>query len=103
VSPDSPLPGKLLGGDFFYDEEGLFFRNPHLTQADLAEIDDALPRLEWLMLSGDEVTDSSIPHLERLTHLKALLLRGTKVTVEGSEKLQRVLPNCKVYVYHDPA
>ena len=52
--------------------------------------------LTYLSLRWTKVTNAGLKHLERLTKLKHLDLSGTKVTESGKEKLQAVLPDCKI-------
>ena len=47
-------------------------------------------------LSATKVTDAGLVHLKRLTKLKYLNLRDTKVTDASVKKLQQALPNCKI-------
>ncbi len=42
-------------------------------------------------------TDCGLEDLTGLNQLFVLSLNGTKVTDEGVQKLQRVLPNCGIY------
>ena len=39
-------------------------------------------------LSGSNVTDESLPHLERLMHLESITLRNTAITSRAAEKLR---------------
>jgi hypothetical protein len=95
--PQVPEPLiKSLGVDFFADVVSLEFQNLQLTEAELADLDETLPRVDLLVLSSDQVTDASLTHLEQLKHLKWLKLCDTKVTKEGLKKLQKALPNCSI-------
>ena len=55
-----------------------------------------LPKLHTLDLSGNQVTDAGLVHLEELTKLDLLMLGNTKVTDEGVKKLQQALPDCVI-------
>lgn len=66
-----------------------------ITDAGLIHLQD-LTKLEELDLTGTVVTDAGLDSLKALTNLRELGL-GIRVTYEGVEKLQRALPNCKIY------
>jgi len=49
-----------------------------------------------LRLNGWPITDASIVHLKKLTHLKGLSLRGTEISATGIAELQKALPDCEI-------
>jgi Leucine-rich repeat (LRR) protein len=57
---------------------------------------EGLPKLFYLDLNSTAITDRSIAHLTKLTALKELYLRGTKISPAGLAQLQEALPNCKI-------
>ncbi len=52
--------------------------------------------VDLLELRNTAVTDMTIPKIAKLSKLEALDLAGTKVSLEGVELLQQVLPNCEI-------
>jgi hypothetical protein len=56
-----------------------------------------LTQLQGLDLSNTKVSDVGVEYLKGLTQLQALDLSNTKVTDAGVAKLQKALPNCKIY------
>jgi hypothetical protein len=55
-----------------------------------------LNQLQQLFLSGTQVTDAGLMHLQEQTQLGELDLRNTKFTNQGVKKLDQALPNCKI-------
>jgi hypothetical protein len=47
-------------------------------------------------LDETKITDAGLVHLEGLTNLEHLSLRGTQATREGVKKLQLELPVCTI-------
>ena len=56
-----------------------------------------MPRLQFLNLAGAKINDDRLENLDALTQLQGLELGKTKVSEAGVEKLQKALPNCKIY------
>jgi len=52
--------------------------------------------LTVLDLSAPAITDQGLEHLQRLTALTTLDLRGTKMTADGAQKLAAALPRCTI-------
>jgi hypothetical protein len=52
--------------------------------------------LDTLWLSNTKVTDESLEHFKKLTTVRRIVLRGTKVSKEGVEQLRKALPKCTV-------
>ena len=52
----------------------------------------------FLLLSGPEITDAGLEHLEGLNKLKSLVLGDTQVTDAGVAKLKQALPECRISV-----
>lgn len=67
-----------------------------VTDAGLPRLAE-LTRLQWLELSYTKVTDGGLERLVGLNQLHELHLEGTHVTDGAVAKLQRALPNCKIY------
>ena len=53
--------------------------------------------LEYLDLSGSQVTDAGLVKLAELFTLDTLCLHQTMVTPDGVEMLKASLPNCEIY------
>jgi hypothetical protein len=47
-------------------------------------------------LDVTKITDVGLKELAKLTQLKRLYLRNTKVTKAGVAELQKALPNCNI-------
>jgi uncharacterized protein (TIGR03000 family) len=71
---------------------------PKVTNAGLAHL-AGIANLEELVIQGGQFTDEAIPHLARLKSLKTLVLDRTNCTEQGYEKLRKVLPETKFYIY----
>ena len=71
-----------------------------LTPGCLDCIGSGLRQLEWLDVSDcHQVTDDTLPHLQKMTKLKKLIGSGTEVSKEGVEKLQAMIPKCEIIIY----
>jgi internalin A len=66
-----------------------------ITDAALPHL-KGLSRLQNLNLMGTNVTDAGLMHLRGMTQLQSLIVAATQVTAEGVQKLQKVLPKCKI-------
>lgn len=62
---------------------------------DLARVGECRS-LETLSLQNTAITDAGLPYLAKLTNLKKLFLAGSRVSKEGKERLQGLLPNAKI-------
>lgn len=58
-----------------------------------------MTELEKLYLQGDSITDSGLPMLGRLKKLRSLNVNSRNVTQSGVERLQALLPQCKIEAY----
>jgi energy-converting hydrogenase Eha subunit A len=67
-----------------------------ITDAGLAHL-SGLTQLQILVLSATSITDAGLAQFAGLTQLKELWVVNTQVTDEGVKKLQRALPNCKIF------
>jgi len=56
-----------------------------------------MTHLQFLYLAGTKINDDRLENLNALTQLQGLELGKTKVSEAGIEKLQKALPNCKIY------
>lgn len=54
--------------------------------------------LQWIVLTGAEVTDEQVELLRPLTNLSLVHLYNTAITRSGFDRLERLLPNCRVSV-----
>jgi len=119
---EPPAPAwlrELIGDDFFSEATGVYAYGTNAGDVVLEHL-KGLPRLEWLSISGRQITDARLKHLKGLTGLDWLVLSGTEVrdgglvhlrgltelkylnltathvTEEGIEELRKALPNCKI-------
>ena len=56
----------------------------------------AMQKLQRLWLDNTSVTDAAIGHLVKRRSLVEQHIRGTKITQDGIEQLQRSLPRCQI-------
>ena len=83
---------KVLGENYFSEAKRVFpsyiddKTETNCTDAGLERINE-LPHLEWVGLSGGNVTDVSLARLKGLTELYALYMGYTKVTDAGLEQI----------------
>jgi hypothetical protein len=73
----------------------LWLDGTQVTDAGLIHI-QRMTDLRVLSLNFTDVTDVGLKDLGNLSQLRRLCLSGSKVTNEGVEKLQQVLPKCKI-------
>lgn len=90
----------LLGEDYFLHIETVFFSEEG-TDEDLVLL-KGLTQLERLNIQNSQVTDAGLEHVKGLTTLKWIDLHNTRVTNDGVQRLQRMLPNCKIFHGHFP-
>lgn len=74
----------------------LHLANTLVSKSGLDAISE-LSQLEVLNLEANQITDNDLTKVARLPKLEWLWLRGTEVTDSGVRKLQRSLPNCRVF------
>jgi hypothetical protein len=89
--PQPPGPSwlrNLLGVDFFAHAVRAYQTSPNVWDADLRHI-ERLTRLQRLDLRGRTVTDAGLKHLEGLKDLKSLELTGTATTDAGLEHINQ--------------
>jgi hypothetical protein len=88
---------KMLGIDFFNDVVQVNLDSTEVTDSDLYDM-ARLPQLRWLNLFNTKVTDAGLEYLPDLPNLERLELGGAdNVTHNGIAKIQRALPNCRIY------
>jgi hypothetical protein len=58
---------------------------------------ESLPNLRHLDLGFSQVSDASIPALEKLHWVEYMRLSHTNISQAGAERLGKSLPNCKIY------
>ena len=92
-------PRRVFGDDFFVDVDYVFLSGPQVTDALLDHL-KALPQLQKLtLLDCTKVTDVGLETLNGLSRLRELNLDGTTVTDECLKKLQQALPHCRISCY----
>jgi len=69
---------------------GIEFTDAHLKHL------QTLSELRKLNLRGTAITDAGLKDLKGLTSLRWICLEGTQVTEEGVKEFQEALPNCKI-------
>lgn len=83
----------LFQNDFFSEGlpqlEWLYLTGTQVTDAGLKHL-EGLTRLQALALSGKQITDTGLAHLAGLTQLRLLDLKGTQVTDAGLEHLRNM-------------
>jgi hypothetical protein len=55
-----------------------------------------LNQVKFIHLDGTQITDACLIHLQDLTDLELLSIRGTQITSEAKTRLRRKLPRCLV-------
>jgi Leucine-rich repeat (LRR) protein len=70
----------------------LLLNSTEISDAGLEHL-EGLTRLDQLYLDDTQVSDAGLEHLKGLSNL---FLRRTQVTAKGVERLQEVLPNCRI-------
>jgi Leucine-rich repeat (LRR) protein len=75
--------------------QGLYIESTPLGDTALGHL-NGLTALEELGLEDTQVTDAGLIHLKTLTNLRMLHLYNTQVSDAGCERLQIVLPNCRI-------
>ncbi|HEV2972021.1 MAG TPA: hypothetical protein VGY55_18755, partial [Pirellulales bacterium] len=65
------------------------------SDADLVNL-KCLNQLEFLDLSGSQVTDAGLANLKEMGQLLRVDVKGTKVTFAGVRDFQKALPNCDI-------
>lgn len=84
---------RVIGGRLMVSVNFAYTR---LTDSDLNRLTGLADDLEWLGLSGTQITDLGLIEIASLQRLRNLDLRDTKVTLAGIAELQRSLPECKI-------
>ena len=75
----------------------LHLENTKITDKGLGTV-SGLSWLDMLHLGGSAVTDKGLRHLESMSNLQRLFLCNCpNITSEGVARLQKALPNCKIY------
>lgn len=70
--------------------------NLELRTGGLEHLAGRLPALEDLDVHSNEIGDDAVPHLRRLTGLRALNVRYTRISRGGVEELRAALPYCRI-------
>ena len=90
--PGAKPPGpawlrKLLGDDLFANVTAVYFVSPRVDDAGLEGL-TRLAQLQWLDLSGTEISDSELQHLKGLSRLRGICLDNTTISDGGLEHLK---------------
>lgn len=100
VTPDwlQALLGEDLSHDFFQASTAY---DANCIECDLSGDEDfrSLPRLptvRYACLRNCRVTDNMVEYLKDLPRLEYLELSGTQVTSEGFRRVQKEIPHCRV-------
>lgn len=80
---------KWLPGDYFDAVLRVDLRETDASDDDVRQL-KCLARLEILDLSGTNVTDAALEHIQEFHHLKDLYLDHTRVTDDGISQLKRL-------------
>jgi hypothetical protein len=73
-----------------------------ISDAGLAHLKD-LGQLEQLELDSTPIGDAGLVHLKGLAKLEDLGLGGTRCTRSGARELQKVLPQCRIFLDRNAA
>jgi hypothetical protein len=80
----------------FRSVKSLTLTDPAFHDGELPDL-SGLAELEALDLEGTSVSDEGLRHLRDLKQLQFLVVRRTKVTPDGAQRLQRDLPKCLIW------
>ena len=86
----TPFLRRWLSRDYFDDVRAVSLSGTQVTDAGLAHL-QGLTRLRWLDLSGTRVTDVGLAQLHGLTGLQELNLDSTQITDAGLAHLQGLM------------
>lgn len=88
---------KALGGfvEFRGDGPEIHFNDAKISDADLACL-QGLPHIHLLDLTNTNTTDACLDHVLPLNGLKAITIRGTKITEDGIHKLEAKFPGVRI-------
>lgn len=86
----------LIGDDYFARVEEVMLWNPATVDADLAPVYD-LTHVKKLYLHGVDISDTSVPSLERMHSLERLSLWNTTISDEAKARLRHKLPDCQIF------
>jgi Leucine-rich repeat (LRR) protein len=86
---------RWLSPDYFDEVEEVDLTGTQVTDAGLAHL-QGLTGLQGLWLINTQVTDAGLAHLQGLTGLQVLSLDNTQVTDAGLAKLRQALPKCAI-------
>lgn len=75
--------------------EHLDLSNTSITDQSMRTI-SGMKKIAYLVLESTRITDQGILHLNRLKSLRTLIVSDTNVTMEGVQKLEVLLPECRV-------
>ncbi len=91
---DDSAAGILTG---FAEMEVLGLSYTRVTDNTVVALAD-LKNLKVLGIRTRDITDLSVPYFQKMTSLERLDLRGSRVSVEGVEKIRQALPACNVQI-----
>jgi hypothetical protein len=99
---EPPAPAwlrRLLGEDFLWDVAGVVFNYPEKIDDAVLEHVTGLTRLQFLNLSGTQVTDIGLERLKGLVNIERLWLTHTQVTNAGLENLKGLTKLKRLVLY----
>ncbi len=80
----------------FPTTKALTLHDPTFTDQDLSDVED-LARYETLDLEGTQLSNAGLEQLAQMKHLRYVVVRRTKVTVAGIQRLQQALPKVCIW------
>lgn len=79
---------KMIGDEYFRVVVGVGFSDQNPGNAAVVQAIEAFPKLKYLHIAGDRVTDDVLPRIATLRHLRYLGLNCPKLTPEGLKELR---------------
>lgn len=96
ITRDCPSRDEVLDAlSGLSDLESLSLRYCEISDEEFRSL-RSLSHLEELSLTGCPVTDKSIGQLADMPKLRTLILRWTRISPEGVERLRTELPECEI-------
>ena len=80
----------------FPTTKALTLHDPTFTDHELRDVED-LAGYETLDLEGTQLSNAGLEQLAQMKHLRYVVVRRTKVTVAGIQRLQQALPKVCIW------